>query len=72
VKIWERRNELERQERAEREAALAPIHAKYEPIFAALQMECEATGHEWSFAAFGVVGQRFFACRFCRKTKVEE
>jgi hypothetical protein len=70
--IWERRLEIERQEREERQAALDPIHEKYRPLYEALQAECEGIGHEWRFTTTGVVGQAFFACNYCRKTRVED
>jgi len=70
--IWERRLKLERAERAEREALLEPLSAKYRPLYDALQAECEISGHEWHFQTLGVVGQAFFACNYCRKTRVED
>ena len=70
--IWERRLEIERQEREERQAALDPIHEKFRPLYEALQAECDVSGHEWRFTTTGVVGQAFFACNYCRKTRVED
>jgi len=72
--IWERRLELERQIRAEREERLQGLHEKYEPALQALREECEQTaeGHKWRFTTLGVVGQLFFSCNFCGKTRVED
>jgi hypothetical protein len=70
--IWERRLEIERQEREERQAALDPVHEKFRPMYEALQTECDVSGHEWRFTTLGVGGQAFFACNYCRKTRVED
>ena len=71
VTIWERRIQIEREEKTERQNAVDPITEKYRPKYEALQMECETEGHEWSFVTFGVGGQSFFACKKCRKSRVE-
>lgn len=70
--VWERRLEVERQEREERQAALAPITEKYRKRYEALQEECSMTGHEWRFTTFGVGGQALFACNYCQKTRAEQ
>jgi hypothetical protein len=79
--IWKRRLELERAERKEREALLEPLHEKYRASYEALQVECEAreNGHEWRFTTHyvrgeygGVVGQSFFRCNYCAKSRIED
>ena len=72
--IWKRRLELERAERKEREALLEPLHEKYRVFYEALQVECEASenGHEWRFTTHGVIGQSFFRCNYCAKSRIED
>lgn len=71
--IWERRLEIERQERAERHLLLETLHKKYDPLYERLVEECEKSekGHEWRFTTFGVGGQSFYKCNYCAKGKSE-
>jgi hypothetical protein len=67
--IWERRLEIERQERAERDALLAPHRARFEVQFNALKEECEQVGHEWAFSTMSMFGYIHERCQQCAKTR---
>lgn len=70
--IWERRVAVDREHRAEVAAALGSINAKYQPIYAALQEECELIGHELRFSFFNVGGDAMYRCSLCGKACPEE
>jgi len=73
--IWERRLEIERQEREERQAALDPIHERFRPLYEALRAECAQTpeGHQWSFSHWDMGGDNeVYYCNFCRARKIIE
>lgn len=72
MSIFERHAALQRQERKERAALLAPLNERYRPLYEALQDECgRAPGHEWRHAHWNVGGERVLRCQQCAKTKVE-
>ena len=72
MSIWHRYVALQRQERDERAALLAPLNERYRPLYEALQDECgQAPGHEWRHAHWNVGGDRVSRCQQCGKTMVE-
>lgn len=65
--IWGRRVAVDREMRTEVAAALGSINAKYQPIYAAIQEECELIGHEPRFSFSNVGGDAMYRCSLCGK-----
>lgn len=63
--IWERRVELDRQERTERCALLASHNAKYLELRRLLMEDCAAEGHSLRFLGFTPDGYEIRRCSMC-------